>query len=128
MCLQKNFQRVLVVHFGNDYSECCKDVLDILNEDEDILQEYNDSYIQVIMEMATSFFYHDIYKEKESLAYPTKLVACCKPNNVTDNSIPVRGFVETILKHRNRESGKSIIDEHMGKTFSFQVLLPRRDV
>jgi hypothetical protein len=35
MCLQKNFQRVLVIDFGNDYSECCKDVLDILNEDED---------------------------------------------------------------------------------------------
>ena len=69
-----NFQRVLVVYFGNDYSECCKDVLDVLNEDEDILQEYNDSYIQIKMEMAISLFYHDIYKEKESLAYPTMLL------------------------------------------------------
>jgi hypothetical protein len=69
-----NFQKVLVVYFGNDYNECCKDVLDILNEDEDILQEYNDSYIQVKMEMAISLFYHDIYKEKESLAYPTMLM------------------------------------------------------
>jgi hypothetical protein len=69
-----NFQRVLVVYFGNDYSECCKDVLDVLNEDDDILQEYNDSYIQIKLEMAISLFYHDIYKEKESLAYPTLLM------------------------------------------------------
>ena len=51
-----NLQRVLVVYYGNDYSECCKDVLDVLNEDDDILQEYNDSYIQIKLEMAISLF------------------------------------------------------------------------
>ena len=65
-----NFQKVLVVYFGNDYSECCKDVLNVL----DILQEYNDSYKQIKMEMAISLFYHDIYKERESLAYPAMLL------------------------------------------------------
>lgn len=69
-----NFQKVLVVYFGSCYSTCCEDVIGILNEDDDILQDYNDSYIQIKFEMAISLFYHDVYKEKISLAYPDMLM------------------------------------------------------
>lgn len=40
------------------------------NEDEDVLLNFNDSFIQVKLEMAVSLFYHDIYKEKTSLTFP----------------------------------------------------------
>ena len=65
-----NFQKVLVVYFGNNYNTCFEDVLEVLNEDDDILQDYNDSYIQIKFEMTISLFYHDVYKEKTSLNYP----------------------------------------------------------
>ena len=69
-----NFQKVLVVYFGNCYSTCFEDLLGILNEDDDVLQDYNDSYIQVKFEMTISLFYHDVYKEKSSLSYPEMLM------------------------------------------------------
>ena len=41
-----------------------------MNDDNDILQEFNDNYIQIKLEMATSMFFHDVYKEKTSMNYP----------------------------------------------------------
>ena len=66
-----NFEKVIVVYFGNDYISCCTRVLEVLNDDDDILQEFNDSFIQVKLEMVISLFFHDIYRERTSLSYPT---------------------------------------------------------
>ena len=49
-----NFQQVLVVYFGYSFDTGFEEMLDVLHNDEDILQEYNDSYIQVKIEMAIS--------------------------------------------------------------------------
>jgi hypothetical protein len=70
----KNLQKMLVVYFGNCYSACCEDVLEVLNDDNDILQEFNDNYIQIKLEMAISMFFHDVYKEKTSMNYPEMLM------------------------------------------------------
>jgi nucleoid DNA-binding protein len=70
-----NFQEVLVVYFGNSHNACFDDVLGILNEDNDILQDYNDSYIQIKFEMTISLFYHDVVKERTSLDYPVMWMA-----------------------------------------------------
>ena len=59
-----------MVYFGNNYNTCFENVLEVLNEDDDILHDYNDSYIQIKFEMTISLFYHDVYKEKTSLNYP----------------------------------------------------------
>ena len=65
-----NFQQVLVVYFGYSFENSFKEILELLQEDEDILQEYNDSYIQIKMEMTISQYYQDVYKERTSLVYP----------------------------------------------------------
>lgn len=65
-----NFQKVLVVYYGTEYSECFTEVINILEDDDDILQMYNDSYIQIRFEVAISQFFQDVYKEKTSLMYP----------------------------------------------------------
>ena len=70
----RNLQKVLVVYFGNCYDACCEDVLKILNDDDDVLQDYNDHYIQIKLEMAISMFFHDVYKEKELMNYPEMLM------------------------------------------------------
>ena len=64
-----------MVYFGNCYSTCFEDLLGILNEDDDVLQDYNDSYIQIKFEMTISLFYHDVYKERTSLNYPEMSMA-----------------------------------------------------
>ena len=111
-----NFQRVLVVYFGNDYSECCKDVLDVLNEDDDILQEYNDSYIQIKLEMAISLFYHDIYKEKESLAYPAMSMT-----TPSECAILLRHYLRTeIEKSRITTSASASWERHPHSRFYSQ--------
>ena len=56
-----NFQKVLVVYFGNDLSTCCEDIIEILIEEKDVLQNFNDSFIQVKLEMAISLFYQNPY-------------------------------------------------------------------
>ena len=57
-----NFQQVLVVYFGYSFDASFEEILEVLHNDEDILQEYNDSYIQIKMEMAISQFYQVVYK------------------------------------------------------------------
>lgn len=66
-----NFQKVMVVYHGEHYGSCCEDVLTLLQENADILRKFNDAYIQIKFEMTLSHFFQDIYKEKESLAYPS---------------------------------------------------------
>jgi hypothetical protein len=39
-----NFEKVIVVYFGNDYISCYAGVLDVLNVDDDSLQDFNDSF------------------------------------------------------------------------------------
>ena len=65
-----NFQKMLVVYFGNCYNTCCEDVLEVLKDDSDVLQDFNDNFIQIKLEIAISMFFHDIYKEKKSMNYP----------------------------------------------------------
>ena len=65
-----NFQQVLVVYFGYSFDKSFEEILELLQDDEDVLQEYNDSYIQIKMEMVISQFYQDIYKERTSLVHP----------------------------------------------------------
>ena len=66
-----NFRQVLVVYFGYSFENSFKEILELLQEDEDILQEYNDSYIQIQMEMTISQYHQDVYKkERTSLVYP----------------------------------------------------------
>ena len=52
-----------MVYFGYSFENSFKEILELLQEDEDILQEYNDSYIQIKMEMTISI-------TKTSLVYP----------------------------------------------------------
>lgn len=65
-----NLQKVLVVYYGTHYSTCCSEVLEILDEDEDILRTFNDSYIQIRFEVALSHFFQDVYRERKSLMHP----------------------------------------------------------
>lgn len=66
-----NFQKVMVVYFGSCYDTCCDDVLNVLEENKDVLRKFNDSYLQIRFEMVLSRFFQDVYKEKQSLIYPT---------------------------------------------------------
>jgi hypothetical protein len=66
-----NLQKVMVVYHGKNYGSCCEDVLTLLEENADILRKFNDAYIQIKFEMTLSQFFQDIYKEKESLTYPS---------------------------------------------------------
>ena len=68
------FQKLLVVYFGDCYSACCEDVLEILKDDSDVLQDCNDNYIQIKLEMVISMFFHNIYKEEKSMNYPEMLM------------------------------------------------------
>jgi hypothetical protein len=79
----KNLQKMLVVYFGNCYSACCEDVLEVLNDDNDILQEFNDNYIQIKLEMAISMFF-----QRENVDE--------LPGNVDDYTITMRSTTETI--------------------------------
>lgn len=66
-----NLQKIMVVYHGEHYGSCCEDVLTLLDENADILRKFNDAYIQIKFEMTLSQFFQDIYKEKESLTYPS---------------------------------------------------------
>lgn len=69
-----NLQKMFVVYFGNCYSSCCEDVLEVLRDKGDDLQDFNDNYIQAKLEIAISMFFHDIYREKKSMNYPEMLM------------------------------------------------------
>jgi hypothetical protein len=66
----QNFQLVMGVFFGEEYKECFLDVINILFDNNDILQDYDDVYIQSKLEMAISDFFNDIFKERVSCNYP----------------------------------------------------------
>ena len=56
----ENFQLVMGVFFGEDYIGCFQDVINVLFDNNDILQEYDDVYIQTKLEMAIADFFKPI--------------------------------------------------------------------
>ena len=66
----QNFQLVMRVFFGEEYNECFQDVIKVLFDNNDMLQDYDDVYIQSKLEMVISDFFNDIFKERVSFNYP----------------------------------------------------------
>ena len=58
------------VFFGEDYIKCFQDVINVLFDNNDVLQEYDDVYIQTKLEMAISDFFNGTFKERVSCNYP----------------------------------------------------------
>jgi hypothetical protein len=96
-----NLQKVLVVYYGMHFITCCKDVIEILDEDDDVLRTFNDSYTQAKFEVVISQFFQDIYREKSSLLHPELLM-----DTPTKCAALLRTYMSDQVQAANGEKGK----------------------
>jgi hypothetical protein len=101
-----NLQKILVVYFGSHFATSCEEVLDALKHNDDIFQYYDDTYIQIRLEMALSKFFQDVYKEKRSLTYPQ--ITMDSPQNCADLLAAnfheeIQGAIRELAKENNWE-------------------------
>jgi hypothetical protein len=66
----ENLQLVMGIFFGKEYNGCFQVVTAVLFNNNDVLQEYDDVYVQTKLEMVIADFFHDIFKERVSCNYP----------------------------------------------------------